>query len=146
MTKYPEQSKLKGQSIYLAHSLSVQFITAGKSWQQGLKGADGERIASSVQFTSMDSVQDHSPCNSVTMGKVRLHTAVNLVSTSVSGVGNINCHRYLFSFHICHFISTFESWYRVLGGSWPSVSSLWVFSTFLWLVFMASAIPSVLYW
>lgn len=76
MTKYPEQFKRKGQSIYLAHSLSVQFIIAGKSRKQGLKGAEGERIASSVQLTSMDSVQDHSPCNSVTMGKARLHTSV----------------------------------------------------------------------
>lgn len=146
MTKYPEQFKRKGQSIYLAHSLSVQFIIAGKSRKQGLKGAEGERIASSVQLTSMDSVQDHSPCNSVTMGKARLHTSVNLVSTSVSGVGNINCHRYLFSFHIGHCIRTFEPRYRVLGGLWQFVSSLWVFSTFLSLVFIASAVPSVLHW
>lgn len=112
-------------------------------WQQGLEGAEGERMASSAQLTSMYSVQDHNPCNSVTMGKARLHTSVNLISTSISGAlrgtldpsmlaSNVNCHRYLVSFRISHCISTFEPWYRVLGSLWQFVGSLWVFSTFLW--------------
>lgn len=45
---------------------------------------------------------------------------------------NVNCHRYLVSFHISHCISTSEPWCRVLGSLWQFVSSLWVFSTFLW--------------